>query len=204
MGLRLGASGHLRGACRRGRVSCIHAWGEDSDDGGKTALHTQAPAGWATSEGRSSTKWLGVVPPHRQANALPPELVSPVRRGKGPAPGRTLDSWPTNVLSPPQSWLPRTQGGQRDQARHSGEDPADLSARSWHLVSSAVARAVGSQLVKACAPEWLQPVGPSSSSALPPPPGPSSSPSRTTAPRRPVSTTPASVLSLVASPRPVA
>ena len=61
----------------------------------------------------------------------------------------------------------------RQEALHSGEDPADLSARSWHLVSSAVARAVGSQLVKACAPEWLQPVGPSSSSALPPPSGPS-------------------------------
>ena len=61
----------------------------------------------------------------------------------------------------------------RQEALHSGEDPADLTARSWHLVSSAVARAVGSQLVKACAPEWLQPVGPSSSSVLPPPPGPS-------------------------------
>ena len=52
----------------------------------------------------------------------------------------------------------------RQEALLSGDDPADLAATAWHLLSSAVARALGCQLIKACAPEVLQPAVLSSSS----------------------------------------
>ena len=45
----------------------------------------------------------------------------------------------------------------RVQAPHSGEDPAEIAALSWHSIDNAVARAAATQLTKACAQAWVQP-----------------------------------------------
>ena len=64
----------------------------------------------------------------------------------------------------------------RAEAQRSGEDPAEISDRAWHGISSAVARSVAAQLTKACAEGWLQPacapapVLPPSQPNPPPPP----------------------------------
>ena len=51
----------------------------------------------------------------------------------------------------------------RAQALHWGEDPAEIAGLAWHSIACGVARAVATQLTKACAADWLQ---------LAPPPAP--------------------------------